>query len=88
MEGSRSQHGESLSQKQEKEIKLFGKRSFKDVEVKDIGLQRYISLKPVVVPHSTGKHEHKRFRKANVNIVERLANNMMRTMEIVPHLLT
>jgi len=78
MEGSRSQHGESLSQKQEKEIKLFGKWSFKDVEVKDIGLQRYICLKPVVVPHSTGKHEHKRFRKANVNIVERLANNMMR----------
>jgi small subunit ribosomal protein S7 len=46
--------------------------------VKDLGLQRYISLKPVVVPHSMGKHEHKRFRKANVSIVERLANNMMR----------
>lgn len=78
MEGSRSQPGDSLSQKQEKEIKLFGKWTFKDVEVKDIGLQRYICLMPVVVPHSTGKHEHKRFRKANVNIVERLANNMMR----------
>jgi small subunit ribosomal protein S7 len=25
-----------------------------------------------------GRHEHKRFRKANVNIVERLANNIMR----------
>src|SRR5512136_2956220 len=79
MVGSRSQHGESLSQKQERaEIKLFGKWSFKDVEVKDLGLQRYISLKPVVIPHSMGKHEHKRFRKANVSIVERLANNMMR----------
>jgi small subunit ribosomal protein S7 len=76
---SRNQHGESLSQKQEKtEIKLFGKWSFKDVEVKDLGLQRYVSLKPVVIPHSMGKHEHKRFRKANVSIVERLANNMMR----------
>jgi len=71
-----------LSQKQdvktEKEIKLFGKWSFKGIEVKDLGLQRYVCLKPVVVPHSMGRHEHKRFRKANVNIVERLANNLMR----------
>ena len=71
-----------LSQKQEekqsKEIKLFGKWSFKDVGVKDPGLQRYISLKPVVIPHSMGRHERKRFRKAGVSIVERLANNLMR----------
>jgi small subunit ribosomal protein S7 len=71
-----------LSQKQEekqsKEIKLFGKWSFKDVGVKDPGLQRYISLKPVVVPHSMGRHERRRFRKAGVSIVERLANNLMR----------
>ena len=32
----------------------------------------------MVVPHSMGRHEHKRFRKANVNIVERLVNNLMR----------
>jgi small subunit ribosomal protein S7 len=71
-----------LSQKQEekdsREIKLFGKWSFKGVEVKDPGLQRYISLRPVVISHSMGRHEHKRFRKANVNIVERVANNLMR----------
>lgn len=68
-----------LSKKQEeKEIKLFGKWSFKDIEVTDLGLKRYISLKPVAVPHSMGRHEHKRFRKANVNIVERLVNNLMR----------
>jgi len=69
-----------LSQKQEQqnEIKLFGKWSFKDVQVRDIGLQRYIALKPMVAPHSMGRHEHKRFRKANVNIVERLVNNLMR----------
>jgi len=63
---------------EEKEIKLFGKWSFKEVEVRDPGLKRYISLKPVVVPHSMGRHEHKRFGKANVNIVERLVNNLMR----------
>jgi len=68
-----------LSQKQEeKEIKLFEKWSFKETQVKDLGLQRYISLKPTVVPHSMGRHEHKRFRKANVNIAERLVNNLMR----------
>ena len=71
-----------LSQKQEekkeREVKLFGEWSFKGIEVKDVGLQRYVSLKPVVIPHSMGRHEHKRFRKASINIVERLANNLMR----------
>jgi len=62
----------------EDEIKLFGKWSFKDVEVRDLGLKRYICLKPVAIPHSMGRHEHKRFGKAEVNIVERLVNNLMR----------
>lgn len=65
-------------QKQEQEVKLFEKWSFKSVEVKDLGLQRYVSLRPVVIPHSMGRHEHKRFRKASINVVERLANNLMR----------
>jgi small subunit ribosomal protein S7 len=60
------------------EIKLFGKWSFKDIQVIDIGLKRYLNLTPMVVPHSMGRHEHQRFRKANVNIVERLINNLMR----------
>ncbi|HVP40703.1 MAG TPA: 30S ribosomal protein S7 [Candidatus Krumholzibacteriaceae bacterium] len=59
------------------EITLWGKWSFKGIEVKDQGLQRYISLHPVYLPHSMGRHEHKRFHKAEVNIVERLANNLM-----------
>lgn len=63
---------------EEKEIKLFGKWSYKEVEVKDLSLKRYISLKPLVIPHTMGRHEHKRFGKANVNIVERLVNNLMR----------
>jgi len=62
----------------EEEIKLFGKWSFSGVEVKDLGLKRYISIKPVYIPHTMGRHEHKRFRKAEVNIVERLINNLMR----------
>jgi small subunit ribosomal protein S7 len=62
----------------EQEVKLFGKWSFEGIEVKDPGLPRYISLKPIHVPHSMGRHEHRRFRKADVNIVERLVNNLMR----------
>jgi len=63
---------------QPQEIKLFQKWSFKDIKVVDIGLQRYLNLTPMVTPHSMGRHEHQRFRKAKVNIVERLINNLMR----------
>jgi small subunit ribosomal protein S7 len=59
------------------DIKLFGKWDF-DVEVEDPGLKRYICLEPRFLPHSGGRHEHKKFGKASVNIVERLINNMMR----------
>ncbi len=61
------------------EIKLFQKWSFKDTAVQDIGLQRYLNLTPMVAPHSMGRHEHQRFRKAKVNIVERLINGLMRS---------
>lgn len=60
------------------EIKLFGKWGFEGIEIADPGLKRYLSLRPVYVPHSMGRHEHGRFRKAEVNIVERLVNNLMR----------
>ena len=62
----------------EPEIKLFGKWSFEDVKVEDPGLVRYISLKPVFIPHSGGRHEHQRFKKSEVNIVERLVNQLMK----------
>jgi small subunit ribosomal protein S7 len=64
---------------QPQDIKLFQKWSFKDVTVVDIGLQRYLNLTPMVAPHSMGRHEHQRFRKAKVNIVERLINSLMRS---------
>jgi len=60
------------------EIKLFQKWSFKEIKVSDVGLQRYLNLTPMVAPHSMGRHEHQRFRKANVNIVERVLNDLMR----------
>jgi len=64
--------------KETEKIRLFNKWDFTDLEVQDIGLKRYICLKPVFLPHSGGRHEHQRFEKSKVNIVERLTNNMMR----------
>ncbi len=82
---NKNQQGNFMSQttstvsSQPQEIKLFQKWSFKDISVKDIGLQRYLNLTPMVAPHSMGRHEHQRFRKAKVNIVERLINGLMRS---------
>jgi len=59
------------------EQKIFGKWSL-GVEVKDPGLERYISLSPIHVVHTMGRHEHHRFHKSRLNIVERLINNLMR----------
>ncbi len=47
------------------------------VKIKDPGLQNVISLKPILVPHSGGRHEHKKFGKTKVNIVERLVDQLM-----------
>ncbi len=69
---------QSIIVAQPQEIKLFQKWSFKDIAVVDIGLQRYLNLTPMVAPHSMGRHEHQRFRKAKVNVVERLINGLMR----------
>lgn len=60
------------------EIKVYQKWGTDEIEVVDPGLEKYLSVKPTLFPHSGGRHEHKRFRKASLNIVERLVNNMMR----------
>ncbi len=60
------------------EIKLFGKWSYDNIIVRDPGLKRYICLRPVFLPHTGGRHEHRRFGKAEVPIVERLINKVMR----------
>jgi len=60
------------------EIKLFNKWSFNFIEVRDPSLKKYICLRPVYLPHTGGRHEHRRFGKAQVPIVERLINKVMR----------
>lgn len=61
------------------EYKLFNKWSFADVVVTDLSLVRYINLDPMVMPHSFGRRTRGRFEKANLNIVERLTNKIMRS---------
>ena len=58
---------------------LFDKWEWEGVEITDEGLKAYIGLKSSFLPHSCGRHEHKRFAKSKMNIVERLINRIMRT---------
>ncbi len=58
--------------------KLFGKYDLDNIEIKDPSLAQVISLKPVRVPHSFGRHAKRRLSKMQVNVVERLVNKLMR----------
>jgi small subunit ribosomal protein S7 len=66
-----------MSGKEQVTITLFNKWETKEIEINDPGLKTAISLKPAVLPNTFGRHEHQRLKKADVNIVERLANKMM-----------
>ena len=59
------------------DLLLYEKWDSTEVEIKDVGLSRYISLKPVLVPHTSGRHSHKRFHKSQVPIVERFVNKLL-----------
>ena len=59
------------------DFKLFGRYGF-DVQVRDVSLAQYLCLKPVNQPHSFARHANKQFAKRKVNVVERLANKLMR----------
>lgn len=63
------------------EVKLFGKWSFQDIEIRDISLVDYIACKgphATYLPHTAGRYQKKRFRKASCPIVERLACCLMK----------
>ncbi|HUC38629.1 MAG TPA: 30S ribosomal protein S7 [Candidatus Acidoferrum sp.] len=56
---------------------LFNKYSY-DVEVFDPSLRNYVNLKPVIYPNSYGRRSQNQYHKANINIIERLENSLMR----------
>lgn len=59
------------------DLLLFGKWDPTEVEIKDPGLVRYISLKPTLIPHTAGRHSKHAFHKSKVPIVERFVNKLM-----------
>ncbi|MFA4907626.1 MAG: 30S ribosomal protein S7 [archaeon] len=58
---------------------VFGKWSTDGIRIADLGLAKYINLETKMIPHSFGKMSRGRFKKAEMSIVERLANKVMRS---------
>ena len=58
--------------------KLFGKYSLENIMIKDLSIAQTVSLSPLLVPHTFGRHAKKGLGKTQVNVVERLANKLMR----------
>jgi len=58
--------------------KVFGKYPMEGLEIRDKSMAQVISLKPVIIPHTFGRQSRKSFGKMEMNIVERLANKLMR----------
>ncbi len=56
---------------------LFDKYDY-GIEIQDLSLKNYINLKPLAYPVTYRRGSQKSFSKANVNIVERLCNSLMR----------
>lgn len=57
--------------------KLFNKWSYDGLETSQIALRDHISTTPTYVPHSAGRWQKRRFHKARMPIIERLANGLM-----------
>lgn len=59
------------------DVKLFNRWTAEGVKVDDLGLARYISVEPTIVPKTGARYTASRFHKSNVFIVERLLNKIM-----------
>lgn len=58
---------------------LFNKWDLSEVQIKDPGLVRYVSLDSMIVPHASGRLAGVPFAKSDMLIVERLINKLMQT---------
>jgi len=90
---------EEVQEVQMKEILVFGKWSVEDVQCGDLSLKDYINFKGIAhskyLPHTAGRYNKIRFRKAQCPIIERVINSLMMhgrnngkkmlTMRIVKH---
>ncbi|NQU98713.1 30S ribosomal protein S7 [Candidatus Woesearchaeota archaeon] len=58
-------------------IEAFNRWDCSAIKVEDPGLQRYINIKPVIVPKTGARYAGNRFHKSKLFIVERLINRVM-----------
>jgi small subunit ribosomal protein S7 len=70
-----------VAENEKKETKklLFNQWDMSEVQINDPALVRYINLHSMIVPHSCGKFTRQEFNKANMLIVERLINRLMKS---------
>merc|ERR1711862_888846 len=89
---------DDIQEVQMKEVLIFNKWSVSDVRCEDLSLKDYINVSgnyAKYLPHTAGRYDKIRFRKAQCPIIERLINSLMMhgrnngkkllTMRIVKH---
>jgi small subunit ribosomal protein S7 len=59
------------------EVKCFNRWATDGLKVEDLGLQRYISIAPKIIPKTGARYAGNRFHKSQTFIVERLASKLM-----------
>ena len=59
------------------EIKFFNRWDTEGVKVEDLGLQRYMTLDPRILPKTGARYAGNRFHKSHTFVVERLAAKLM-----------
>ena len=82
MATERASEGQASAEAEREELpfkRIFGKWDISEVQIRDIGMAKHISLAPVSALHTGGRHAKQQFAKSKVCIVERLINKMMRT---------
>lgn len=58
-------------------VKIFDRWDSSEIKIQDPGLEKYLSIKPILVPKTGARYAGKRFHKSKINIVERLINRLM-----------
>lgn len=59
------------------EVLIFNKWPSTGIQVADPGLERYITITPIIVPKTGARYAGQKFYKSRIHIVERLINRMM-----------
>lgn len=60
-------------------INYFNRWNAENVAVRDLGLRKYVSVAPKIMPTTGARYAGNRFHKSNTFIIERLASKVMTT---------